>query len=517
MESKINNTLTRKLKIVVIEEDSAKRNEIYRLIRNEQYQQYRALNLGMSLLYTHNQLEGVGSGAEHKIGSKLAKVDNNIKKANDELQKAKSARKINKDKIEKINNNIEEYKNEKVRLKEEFDNKMNSRILEDKEFKKKYIDELYTVLQSQVNFNNKDNMSLVIKRVKVDFKTILENGLARGDRSLTNYKRDFPLMVRGRDLTFYKDNDEFFIKWIKGIKFKVLVGRNDKDRDKLIYTLNKVVYFQSMPSEIEVGVNEKGKAKTKDNPLKDYKVCDSSISLNDNKLILNLVLGVKTEKETGLVKGRVVGVDLGIKIPAYVSLSDKHYVKKAIGSFESFMKVNAQMKATRRRVNKQVSKAKAGKGRDKKLKALRALKNKQSNYNTTYNHYLSKEIVKFAVDNKASQINVEFLTGENFKKNKLLADWSYYQLQEMIEYKAKKVGIIVKKVDPYRTSQTCSICENYEEGQRENQEEFICKVCKRNLNADYNASRNIAMSDKYVSDIKDTQYYKLRNQKEIDS
>ena len=83
MESKINNTLTRKLKIVVIEEDSAKRNEIYRLIRNEQYQQYRALNLGMSLLYTHNQLEGVGSGAEYKLGSKLAKLDNNIKKAND--------------------------------------------------------------------------------------------------------------------------------------------------------------------------------------------------------------------------------------------------------------------------------------------------------------------------------------------------------------------------------------------------------------------------------------------------
>ncbi len=174
MDSKINNILTRKLKIVVIEEDSARRNEIYRFIRNEQYQQYRALNLGMSLLYTHNQLEGVGSGAEHKLVNQLTKVDNNIKKANDELQKSKSARNINKNKIEKINNKIEEYKNDKVKLKEEFYNKRNSRILEDKEFKKKYIDELYTVLQAQVNFSNKDNMSLVTKRVKADFKTILE-------------------------------------------------------------------------------------------------------------------------------------------------------------------------------------------------------------------------------------------------------------------------------------------------------------------------------------------------------
>ena len=116
MDSKINNILTRKLKIVVIEEDSARRNEIYRFIRNEQYQQYRALNLGMSLLYTHNQLEGVGSGAEHKLVNQLIKVDNNIKKANDELQKSKSARNINKNKIEKINNKIEEYKNDKVKL-----------------------------------------------------------------------------------------------------------------------------------------------------------------------------------------------------------------------------------------------------------------------------------------------------------------------------------------------------------------------------------------------------------------
>ncbi|RHW66437.1 hypothetical protein DZC34_02565 [Clostridium botulinum] len=48
----------------------------------------------------------------------------------------------------------------------------------------------------------------------------------------------------------------------------------------------------------------------------------------------------------------------------------------------------------------------------------------------------------------------------------MLRNWSYYQLQNFIEYKAERVGIKVKYIDPYHTSQTCSECGNYEEGQR---------------------------------------------------
>lgn len=80
----------------------------------------------------------------------------------------------------------------------------------------------------------------------------------------------------------------------------------------------------------------------------------------------------------------------------------------------------------------------------------------------------------------------------------------------MIEYKAKREGIVVKYVDPYHTSQTCSECGNYEEGQRETQEKFICKSCGFSANADYNASRNIAMSTKYISSKEESDYYKLK-------
>ena len=63
--------------------------------------------------------------------------------------------------------------------------------------KEMYIKDMYTVVQNQVNFRARDMMSLVTQRARKDFKNSLKNGMAKGERSLTNYKRDFPLMTRG--------------------------------------------------------------------------------------------------------------------------------------------------------------------------------------------------------------------------------------------------------------------------------------------------------------------------------
>lgn len=506
--------VTRKLKLVVVKENVEEKNKVYKYIRDEQYEQYKAMNLGMSLLYTYNQLCNVGSGAEKKLESQIKALSKKIEKLKIDLKSTKR-----NDKITSITKSIEENNKKIIQLREEFSNTKKSRILEDNQFKEKYIDEIYTVLQSQVNFENKDNMSLVIQKIKSDFSTALKHGMARGERSLTNYKRENPLMVRGRDLVLSKEDNNFYISWIKEIKFKVLIGRKDKDKEELLYTLNNVIEYQTMENIVDEIIDgkpvldKKGKVKRVKNPDKDYKICDSSLQFEDNKLILNLCIEINNNNtKNEFVDGRVVGVDLGIKIPAFICLNDKYYIRKSIGTYESFMKVNTQMKDRRIRICKQINKAKSGKGRKRKLQVVDNLKEKRSNYNTTYNHYISKEIVKFALDNQAGQINIEFLTSETFKKDKFLADWSYYQLQQMIEYKAKKEGIAVKYVDPFRTSQTCTICGHYEKGQRETQAEFICKQCKVKINADYNAAQNIAKSTKFVESIEETEYHKLKNQ-----
>ncbi|WP_279220967.1 transposase [Clostridium fermenticellae] len=80
-------------------------------------------------------------------------------------------------------------------------------------------------------------------------------------------------------------------------------------------------------------------------------------------------------------------------------------------------------------------------------------------------------------------------------KNKILENWSYFQLQKMIEYKAENVGIKVRYINPEYTSQKCSVCGHVDKENRESQSKFICKKCGFTANADYNASQNIAKSN----------------------
>ena len=46
----------------------------------------------------------------------------------------------------------------------------------------------------------------------------------------------------------------------------------------------------------------------------------------------------------------------------------------------------------------------------------------------------------------------------------ILRNWSFYELQQFITYKAAKYGIEVRKINPFHTSQICSCCGHWEEG-----------------------------------------------------
>lgn len=315
-----------------------------------------------------------------------------------------------------------------------------------------------------------DSKSSIIQKVKKDFKTSLKSGLANGDRSSINYKRTFPLMTRGRDLKFkYADNEnDVLITWVNGIEFKCILG-NSKNSTELKHTLHKVI-------------------------AKEYTVGQSSLTFDrNNKLILNLTLNLPETKNCQIVNNRVCGVDLGIAVPAYCSISDSNYIKKSFGTFEEFAKVRNQFKARRKRLQKQLQASKGGKGRADKLKAMNNLRDKEKNFAKTYNHFLSHNIVKFAKDNNCEYIHLENITGTHLE-NTVLGIWSYYQLQEMIEYKSQRIGIKIKYVNPAFTSQTCSGCGNIDKENRISQADFICTKCGLKINADYNASLNIGRS-----------------------
>ena len=252
-----------------------------------------------------------------------------------------------------------------------------------------------------------------------------------------------------------------------------------------------------------------------------YDVGNSSIQeTKSRKRFLLLVVKIPKENQA-LNPDRVVGIDLGINTPLSAALSDNDYGGMSIGSREQFLNMRMRMNAQKRELQRNLRHTpNGGHGRRQKLQALERLEGKERNWVHLQNHIYSKSIIEYAVKNGAGTLQMERLTG--FGRDKfddvdegykfLLRYWSFFELQTMIEYKANAAGIEVRYVDPYHTSQTCSFCGHYEKGQRISQATFVCKNpdCHKGkgkqrkdgtyegINADWNAARNIALSDKIV-------------------
>lgn len=134
----------------------------------------------------------------------------------------------------------------------------------------------------------------------------------------------------------------------------------------------------------------------------------------------------------------------------------------------------------------------------KKYKFVKKLGNKQARRARDLNHKISKKIVSEALKNGFG-IKLENLKGLKNKKDKsrnrklngIISSWSYYQLAQFIEYKAKLYGVQVRYVDPAFTSQICSKCGLI--GNRD-KKMFVCdnKKCRHRDHADANASFNIS-------------------------
>lgn len=342
------------------------------------------------------------------------------------------------------------------------------------------------------------------QKVKQDFDNAMKKGLQYGKLSLPSYREDNPLLihvdyVRLRSTNPHIDNGlyhnyeshqdfldhlfksdlELFIKFANKITFKVIVGQPHKSAE--IRSVFKNIFEDY------------------------YHIKGSSIEFSGTKIILNMSIEIpKQQKE--LDENVVVGVDLGIAIPAVCALNTNNYVRKSIGSKDDFLRVRTQIQNQRRRLQSNLKMTNGGHGRKKKLQSLDRFSEYEKNWVKTYNHQVSKQIIDFALKNNAKYINLEDLSSFNQKRlrdNFLLANWSYYQLQQYIKYKAEKYGIVVRFINPYHTSQNCSCCGHYEDGQRVKQSEFICKnpECKNfgvKINADFNAARNIALSTDFI-------------------
>lgn len=321
-----------------------------------------------------------------------------------------------------------------------------------------------------------------------------------GERALSTYKKGMgiPFSIKPQSgLRLFVKEEGIYLKWFKGILFRLEFGKDTSN--------NRCIVERLIESDKQ----------QKKNKGEDYVANNSSIKLikkgNDKSTRIFLLLSIDIPaKKQVLDKEVVLGVDLGIKCPLYLAINKNDNFKMQIGDIEHFHNQRTMFQKRFKSLQKLIC-TQGGHGRKKKLEPLEKLKGKERNWVHTQNHVYSREVIKQALKQNAGTIHMESL--KDFGKGKdgyvkdeykyLLRYWSYYELQSMIEYKAKLEGIEVKYIDPAYTSQTCSYCG--ERGERKKQEEFVCTnpQCKRRgekINADFNAARNIAMSKKIVKD-----------------
>ena len=179
-----------------------------------------------------------------------------------------------------------------------------------------------------------------------------------------------------------------------------------------------------------------------------------------------------------------LGIDMGINNIAVCSdnsfYNSKHH--KAVKGRYQHLKAELQSKGTRSAKRK-----------------LKKISGRERRFVRDVNHCLSKELVRkpygvIAMENLIGIRNED--KGRKF--NKKLGNWSFHQLQSFVGYKAEALGKVVLFVKPLYTSQTCSKCGYKHKGNRDGCW-FKCKSCGFQLDADLNASRNIATFSRSVS------------------
>ena len=195
-----------------------------------------------------------------------------------------------------------------------------------------------------------------------------------------------------------------------------------------------------------------------------------------------------------------IGIDLGIKTLATVSDGTK---VPNIKTFRRVRILNKRLKRLQRKVSRKYRINKCNKHNktkniiklEKQIKLIhRSIKNIRINH--------IRKFISELVKKQPQYIAIEDLNVKGMMRNKHLAkdisNCSFYTIREHLIRKANERRIAVRLVDRfYPSSKTCSNCSSYKKDLKLSQRVFHCNSCQEKIDRDFNASRNIATTDRY--------------------
>ena len=219
-----------------------------------------------------------------------------------------------------------------------------------------------------------------------------------------------------------------------------------------------------------------------------------TVSLEANQYFASINYDDGSQQSNGTNNGKSIGIDVGVKVFAYTSEN------KAIEHINLKKEIANVIKAQKILSRRKKGSANRAKAKAKLAKKHLKLKNKRNDFLHKITKTLS-ENQTVAVENlkiknmsnsaKGSIENPNMRSSAKRGLNRSILQQSWGKFFELLDYKLKRNGGELIRVDPKFTSQKCSCCGHIEKENRETQSRFICKSCGNTINADYNASVNI--------------------------
>lgn len=375
---------------------------------------------------------------------------------------------------------------ENIILKESGQEIKNDKELYGKTYKSWIENRLNEIMDGALSNNVAQTMMYISNRYSQDKK----NGLLKGNVSLSQVKRNMPIIIHAKAFKI--------IDTPKG--FGVQMGLFNLKKQKEL-GVKKIKFLLSNFHDSEKRILKRLMDKS-------YKQGSAQITFNERKKkwLITISFTFKEEKRE-LSESLIMGIDLGIIKVATFSIYNtetKEYIRmkfkdKFIDGNE-LISHRQKLEARRRELyiaSKWASDNNVGRGYNTRMLSANKSGDKYNRFKDTYNHKVSKFIIDTALKYEVGNIQMEDLSGFSEQQSEsLLKNWSYYDLQNKIKYKAEEVGINIKFINPQYTSQRCNKCGCIDSNNRnckDNQAKFGCVDCGYNENADINASMNICV------------------------
>ena len=372
---------------------------------------------------------------------------------------------------------------------------------------------VYSKLKDSYTTCNTGILNATIQKAFKKYKSSKKE-VRKGTMSLPSYKSDQPICLFSQGMKkkppFFEDGE-----WKIGLSIYSTSYKKEHQLKSLpLFRFKRVDNTQQTILErIDSG---------------EYKIGESQLVYQKKKWFLYLTYTFEKE-ETAVDPNKTLGVDMGVVNVLYASSMDS-FERFSISGTEAHItpdgrKADVQEYAEklerdwrdRQKQARYCGEGRIGHGTRKRLEPVYHAGSRFANFRDTLNHRWSKALVDFAVKNGFGTIQMEDLSGikENTGFPRRLRHWTYYDLQQKIEYKAAEKGIEVNKVNGSYTSQRCSKCGYIASGNRPTQERFQCLKCGFQTNADYNASQNLSIRD--IDKIIEEELEKRKREPEADT